>query len=110
MCGIDERKAADYLGSTPIVLCRSQRTCFPIPLVLGEGFSSGPLQSLQPAVKLHVKCGHQAHINESDDKQHQEGNCRIVLVADCVIDDKHEIQPQHDLDDGHDAGTSQILL
>src|SRR6185295_1405027 len=68
------------------------------------------LQPAEPAVEFDVEHGHQAHVNEAHDKKHEEWNCRIVLVADRVIDDEHEVQSQHDFDEGHHAGPPQVVL
>src|SRR4030095_3264491 len=68
------------------------------------------LQPAQPSVKRHVQDGHETHVCESNDEQHQEGNGWIVFVLKRIENDQSKIHAKAKLEDGKDTCPTQIFL
>ena len=58
----------------------------------------------------HMDYRHQAHICETYNEQHEEGNCRIVLIEERIQDDQREVNAQSQFKDRQDAGLPQVFL
>ena len=58
----------------------------------------------------HMQKRHEAHVGESNDEQHQEGNRRIILIHESIRHDERKICAEAQFEQRHNAGTPLILL
>ena len=61
-------------------------------------------------MKGHMQDRHQAHVRKPDDKQHQEWNCRIVLIDECIQYDQCEVSAHRQFKQWHDTGPPKIFF